>query len=164
MNYKYGKVFKKNTNDQIVIEIVDYDPSVDDYYSMIMCYRKSGYSQVIITSEAMVALLKEYFYVKKCKITGIELMEEDGYLKKEIQSILQQLKEDRGYFNVLLEKIVYLVDENSIDLRKIEFTWRVQNRTISFFIQVNGVLGISNFEYSSEVENFARLILESVYV
>lgn len=161
MIYKLGKVFKKKNDEKLDIKIIEYDSSQDDYYSLIKKYREQGYSQVIVSSKLMVNILSEYFLIRKCKIIDIEMLEEDDVLDENIKNILTKVNGDRAYFSVLLDEIYYLVEENSIDLKKIEFSWRENGETTSVFILLNGIIGISDNKYVDEIEHLQKFISES---
>lgn len=157
MRYKFGKIFINNNINTKLFEVIEYDPSID-YYTYIKNYRDEGYDQVIITSELMIDTLKVYFYDKKCTITHVELLEHDTQMENEIEEILNQLRIDRGYFNLLLEKLKCLIEKNSIDIRKIELQWREDGFTTALFMQVNGLLGITDEKYDSEKDKVLDII------
>ena len=160
MNCVYGKVFRKKLNDNSV-EVFNYDPSKDDYYCMVKKHRENGYYQVILSSKMMINILKEYFYNRNCKILYIEWLEEDDELNREINKFLEKINDDRDCFEWLIDKINYLLEEGSIDIKKIGFSFR-EEKTVSISILVNGVIGITDSEYSSEIIKLKTFIEERI--
>ena len=69
----------------------------------------------------MIKLMKKYFLERKFRIASVEFMIEDGALENQVHDILKKLNGDRGYFNLLSDKLTFLVEETSIDIKKVEF-------------------------------------------
>lgn len=158
MKYKHGKIFKKASPKIVELAAFDYVPSTDEYYTFVRKQREAGYRQVIITSEMMIKLMKKYFLERKFRIASVEFMIEDGALENQVHDILKKLNGDRGYFNLLIDKLTFLVEETSIDIKKVEFKRREDNHSLSLHIQVNGIFGVNEADFDDESEVLIRAI------
>lgn len=157
MKNNYAKLFVNKLDNKIVK--VKYSPGHDDYYSIVKENCIKGYRQIIITSKIMTSIIEEYFYTKLYKVSSIEFMEEDISLKNEIGSILRELKDERAYFGVLLEKINFLSEESAIDIKSIELRGRNSDKqAINILLQVNGVIGINEKYFEKESEILIKMI------
>ena len=143
MKYKLAKFFKDDIGNIVVF---DYS-SQDDYYSFVKKYRDKGYSQVIITSEIMVDLIKYYFIERKFRLAALELIAMDPELHNELDTIINEMSEDRDYFSILLSRLDFLLEETSIDIKKVELNNKLDT---SIYLQVNGIFGISEKKYDVE--------------
>lgn len=155
MGKKIGKLFIKYDESQKQIIPIEYNSNVDiDYYSFVKKNCSLGYNQIIITSEIMLELIKYYFLSRKFKIENIEFIEEDQELSDEMDYILNQLLIDRGYLSVLIEKLEFISDNSSIDIKRIQLSSGLnEENKFSLFIQVNGLCGIEEDFYDQEVNN-----------
>ena len=157
MKNKYAKLFIDINNKQIIKEI--YDPSQDDYYKIVKQNCEKGYKQVIITSRIMTSILKSYFYDMNFRISKIEFMVEDSDLKAEIDTLLDNIRQDRAYFGELLNKISFLSDESAIDIKNIQLKARTDdNKALSMLIQVNGIYSISDSCFEEESNKLISII------
>lgn len=130
-----------------------------DYYSFVKDICLKGYKQVIITSDLMIPVLKEYFLVKKFKINDLQFMIEDTQLQQEIKHLLDKISIDRAYFNELLDKVTFLSEESTIDIRKIELSGRYPTgKAVRISLQVNGIIGISEGALDTELPELLMLI------
>lgn len=151
MKNQYAKIFKRISADKAKLVKVDYSPSQDDYYSFVKKHFDEGLRQVIITSEAMIEIAKEYFINRNFKISRIEFMIDDECLSDEIRNILEKLNNDRAYLGHLVDRLRFLIEESSIDIKKIELKGKAENNTsVSLFFQVNGVFGITDSSFEIE--------------
>lgn len=158
MVYKHGKVFKKISLNESKLDIIDYTPSSDEYYSFVRKQKDAGFKQIIITSEMMIEVLNEYFLKRNFRISSIDFMIEDLSLEAEVARILEMIRDDRGYYNVLMDKLTFLLEETSIDIKKIELKWREKNHAMTLYIQVNGIFGISEGDFEKESKNLIKVI------
>ena len=151
MKNQYAKIFKKISENGIEIVKFDYSPSQDEYYSFIKKHFDDGFRQVIITSEIMIEIAKDYFLYRSFKISNIEFMIEDRHLADEIRIILDKLSTDRAYLAQLTDRLRFLIEESSIDIKKIELKGKTETNTaVSLGIQVNGVFGITDSCFEME--------------
>nr|WP_294490581.1 hypothetical protein [uncultured Anaerosporobacter sp.] len=140
-------------------KIVNVVYSSDEYYKIVKENCENGLKQVIITSDMMTKILHDYFFQKKYNITGIEFMEDDSTLNREINNILLKLKEDRAYINDLLNKINFLSEESAIDIKMIELRGRDdQNQAVKIVILVNGVYSITDKVFEKESNDLLAMI------
>ena len=158
MKYQHGKFFKKGFPSNKELVKIEYSPAKDEYYSFVKKQREKGFGQVIVTSEMMIKIIKDYFLEKKFRIAKIEFMIEDNGLENEVNGILNKLYDDRGYFNLLVDKLMFLIEESSIDIKKIDLKGRSDNKSTSIYVQVNGVFGINENDFLEESENMIRII------
>ena len=154
---KYAKLFiDKNENKMVKIM---YSPSQDEYYKIVKEGCTKGYKQIILTSNIMATILKDYFYKCHVEILNIEFMEEDESLKQEINSILTNISEDRAHFAELINTINFLSKESSIDIKKIEMKYKnIENKSIRISIQVNGIYSVNEKYFEDESQRLLRLI------
>lgn len=162
MKYKFGKVFKKVYTNHNELAKFSYTPSEDNYYEFVKKQRDADFKQVIITSEMMIKIIEKYFLERKFKIKNVEFMIEDKILEKEVNEILEILKFDRGNFVLLLNKLMFLIEETSIDIKKIELNSSENKKIISFFIQVNGVFAINETIFDEESEKLIEILEECI--
>ena len=138
---------------------VKYSPDKDDYYSLVKTYCKDGYKQIIITSKLMTSIMEDYFFKKLFRVSTIEFMEEDEYLKNEMNSILSNLNDDRAYFGIMLNKIKFLSEDTAIDIKKIELKGKNdEEQYTNISIQVNGILRINEKCFDKEIKNLTKII------
>lgn len=157
MKNNYAKLFLDKSNNKILQ--IKYSPDKDDYYTLVREHHKNGYTQIIITSKIMTSIIEDYFYNKSFRISSIEFMEEDDNLKRDIEIILDKLKEDRAYFGKLLNKIKFLSEDTAIDIKKIELRGKNnKEQCVSIFVQVNGVIGINEKCFNEELEMISKII------
>lgn len=156
MKNRYAKIFGTSFENKIVN--IEYSPG-NDYYEFIREQREAGFKQIIITSEIMLKIIDEYFLNRKMNISSIEFMVDDDCLDKEVKSILNNMLSDRAYYNKLIDKIKFLIEESSIDIKKIELKGKLEDNTvISIFIQVNGILGINEDHFEDEAKRLVNKI------
>lgn len=151
MKQTKAKLFIKRISTDIDITCMPIDESIEYYSFLKECHGK-GFRQVIVTSEIMIKIIN-YFVLKEAyKIYNIEFMESDDSLDAEIESLLDIIsKFNSNYLNLLLEKIYYLSENSSIDIKRIYFKGRnSKNEAVNFYIQSNGILGI-------DIPNFSRI-------
>lgn len=146
MRMQYAKIFKIQDKSEYIK--VDYSPQEDNYYAFLKKQYDIGMKQIVVTSNLMIKILKEYFLKRKFHIPRIEFMIDDFELSEEISYYLKKLTTNREYFALLLEKIHFLVEESSIDIRKIELADGTNGVKLS--IQVNGIWAINQERFDEE--------------
>lgn len=141
MKFKKAKIFWNVKNHHKEVCCIPYDDNYD-YYAFLKKCHDNGFRQIIITSELMIQLMFYFVLKNKFLIYGISFMEEDEVLREEIEILLGKLAEDRGYFIELIEKIKFLSEESSIDIKRIYLKKRNENdEAEAFFLQANGLIG-----------------------
>lgn len=157
MKNKYAKIFLDRVDNKILP--ISYSPTQDEYYKIVKENCQKGYKQIIITSNMMTSILKKYFYDKKFNIATLEFMEEDEALKTEVELILAKMRQERGYFGELLNKICFLSTESAIDIKKIELKGRNdKDSAVSILLQVNGIFGINEKCFDEESKILLQMI------
>ena len=91
----------------------------EEYYSFLKKQYDIGYRQIIISSEVMIQLIKEFVMNFGLRVYRIEFMEADSSLTNEIEVLLDHMKEYPILFVTLLEKLNFLAETTSIDIGRI---------------------------------------------
>ena len=155
MRSEYGKVFQNIRTREI--ECFSYDPQ-QNYYDVVQDASKKGYQQSIFTSSVMISLI-EYFLLKhNIFVTGIEFLVEDTILDQEINILLDEMKGNGAYWEILKKKLSFLSRYDSIDIKKVTITSR-DGMGFLLSLQVNGVFAVTENAYdsvSSEICNIVR--------
>lgn len=132
----------------------------DEYYSFLKKKYDEGFRQIIISSEAMIKLIK-YFVIKQdLKISEIQFNEEDPSLSEEVDALLEEIKYRPILFTILLEKLTFLSEDCSIDINRIYMTKKCNT---SFFIQSNGIIGFSGNEDEGILNEICSLLKEYLF-
>lgn len=113
-----GKVFRKD-NTYFVLPI-----SLDHYYEQIKKYKADGYSQVILTADVLIGIVKQEFVRHSAKILKIELMDAQDDYQSEIDNLISVVSEDRGQSVMLFDELSQLSHSDSIELRNIKLSIR----------------------------------------
>ena len=117
----------------------------EEYYSFLKKQYDIGYRQIIISSEVMIELIKEFVINFGLRVYRIEFMEADSSLTNEIEVLLEHMKERPILFATLLEKLNFLAETTSIDIGRIDTSGRLENNiALNMFVQSNGIIGISD--------------------
>lgn len=135
----------------------------NEYYDFLKEYHDKGYRQIIITSELMANLMKFFVQEKNFSVYQIELMEDDEELDTELNDILQKMEMNRAYFDKLLSKIHFLSEQSSIDINRIYFKGRVQRIAVRFFIQANGIIGITHQSYNDIANQIKKYLARELF-
>lgn len=130
-----------------------------DYYKFIKKYSEQGYYQVILSSMIMIDLLQHYFIDRKFEINSITFMEEDNEIEEEIEILLEKIKENRERFYYLVEKLKFLNEDSSIDVKRIELSHFDKSGSTNLYLQANGLYGINENKYEEE-EKYIKDIVE----
>ncbi|WP_322923585.1 hypothetical protein [Paenibacillus campi] len=139
---KQGKLFRKysESNDvEIHLELYDYNSI--SYHELISKMNTSGFKQVIVHSEMMLAILEEI--ILKDIILVIHFNDEtDDTIIQETQSLIKSIRKNPAYFLKLKELLKWTEDNNSIDITKIEVSFE----TTKIEVQSNGIVIGKNIE------------------
>lgn len=139
MKLKEGKIFrnsKKNTSN-IEIIIKEYDKTKNDYYAFLKRYSDLGLKQVIITSEIMIRLIEVYMVEREFDIIKIDFMVEDDDLNNEINSYLSGVRENRAKLGYLLERLRFLTQDDSIDIKSITLQGKALNIHLARILDIS---------------------------
>ena len=150
-----------NEKDLVVKEI----PKEKEYYTFVQEYIAKGYKQIIVPSDILVELLKYIFLSRdKSNIIAIEFLEEDEDFQEEINALIHKVNnEDRGYFVSLLDKIDYVAQEQTAEIKKIRFKYRIDSELIDISISINGLLNYRNSTIvTNELKEISQFILDRV--
>lgn len=120
-----------------------------DYYSFVRDYIDHEYSQIVVPSNILIALLKECFLEKKAKIVLIDFLEDDDNNKSEFEYLVETVNNKREYFVNLMEELNFLSGQRTVELKRIRLKYRLDGKVIDFSLSVNGLLSIGG---SGEVE------------
>lgn len=158
MLYKKAKFFWKTHNCSKEIFCMPYDENME-YYAFLKQYYNEGYRQIIITSEIMIEIIKHFVLEKGISVYNIEFMEDDSDLVEEIESLIDRFLEDKVFFVRLLEKLNFLAEKSSIDIKRVFFKGRNnEGIAINFYMQSNGIIGIDEKNFSSLSAEISNLI------
>lgn len=158
MVYKKAKMFWKMNIVPKHIFCIPFDDNME-YYTFLKKCHDDGYRQIIITSEIMVQLIKDFVLKKELSVYEIEFVEEDNDLKNEISELLMEVQHDKKFFSELIEKLNFLSEKSSIDIQRIYFKGRSSDKiAISLYIQSNGIIGIDSGNYDVVSREISNLI------
>lgn len=117
----------------------------EEYYSFLKRQFDEGYRQIIVSSEAMIELIKYSVINQGLKVYKIRFTEEDSSLSEDVASLLDAITERPVLFNALIEKLLFLAETSSIDINRIYISGRSEaGVAIDFYIQSNGIVAISD--------------------
>lgn len=162
MKYEKTKLFWKADDNAMHVYCIPYDDN-DDYYDFLRKYREKGYKQIIVTAEIMIDIIKYACLNKNCRINKIEFIEEDDALDYEVNVILQLMAQNPAYLNELIEKIKFLEEKSSIDLKRIYVRSLHEEGGASFFVQANGIIGISQGAYDCMSKEISSIVERSLF-
>lgn len=159
MRFDKGKLFF----DKEEIRCIPYDESAVDYYAFLKEARTKGYRQVIVTSEVMLDFIMFIYSEKRQKTYKIELMEEDDELETEIKELLRKVDDNPYSISLLIEKLRFLAEKSSIDIKRVYIKGIYQDGAENYFIQSNGIIGVDETHYASvtnEISVFIKRCLQ----
>ena len=154
MANKYGKLFKCSSTNRICY--FSYDAK-ENYYTFIQGMLQQGYHQCIVTSDIMIKIIEHYILSGSVEVTSIEFMIEDDELEGDITSILQLMKKNSGYWEILKQKLSFLSENDSIEMKKVSFRKTVENGSL-FSIQVNGIVIVSDFDFDNILKSISKIM------
>lgn len=158
MKFEKAKLFLKKENSEEIIESVLYDDNVE-YYTFLRECKAKGYSQVIVTTEIMMRILREFVIKKGFLVYRIEFAEEDCELENEIKNLLKNIETNPAYFADLLDKIKFLSEQSSIDIRKVYIKEKYNEEFApNFYIQSNGIFGVNTESFDDLSKDICMLV------
>lgn len=141
------KLFWKANDKNKNIELIKWNEKECEYYAFIKEQMSKGYHQISVTSEIMLGFLSEISSKSCINISKIELMEEDREEGEELNNMVDECSTNRGMLVKIINKLKYLEDESSIEIKRVYFTEKIEIGEYGlFFVQVNGLIGISGNE------------------
>lgn len=154
MRSRYGKIFQNMQTREI--ECFFYDPQ-QNYYDMVQDAFKRGYQQSIFSSSVMISLIEHFLLKHNAFVTEIEFLVEDTALNQEINMLLDNLKDNGAYWEILKQKLSFLSRYDSIDMKKVNILAR---NSIGFLLslQVNGIFIVSENSYDSVSNEIGRIV------
>lgn len=154
MANKYGKLFKNSSTDRICY--FSYDEK-QNYYAFIQEMLQQGYHQCIVTSDIMIKIIEHYILSGTVEVTSIEFMIEEDDLEGDIAALLKLMKKNQGYWDVLKQKLSFLSENDSIEMKRVNFRKIVENGSL-FSIQVNGIIIVSDFDFDNVSESISKIM------
>lgn len=154
MRSQYGKVFQNILTREI--ECFSYDPQ-QNYYEVVQDAAKRGYQQSIFTSSVMISLIEYFLLNHNALVTGIEFLVEDIALNQEINILLDKMKGNGAYWEILKEKLSFLSRYDSIDIKKVNIAGR-DGMGFLLSLQVNGIFIVSENVYESVSDEIGKIV------
>ena len=158
MKTKKYKLFWKigDLNKHIICQPFDDN---EEYYTFLKRQFDLGYRQIIVSSEAMIELIKYCVMNLGLNVYKIEFAEEDTSLSEDIAYLLNTIRERPVLFNNLVEKLLFLAENSSIDINRIYISGRSEEGVVKdFYIQSNGIVSISDYENNNLLDSIRTLI------
>lgn len=144
MKMRKSKLFWKLGSSDKHIIILPLDEN-EEYYTFLKKQYDFGYRQIIVSSEAMIELIKDGVIEKGLKIYKIEFAEDDEDLAKDIAHLLVAINERPVLFGTLIERLQFLAESSSIDIQRIYMSGRLANGiAIDLYVQSNGIVAIND--------------------
>ncbi len=105
----------------------------------------AGYRQIIVSSEAMIELIKDFVLEQGLKVYRIEFAEDDSSLSDDIDNLLNEITVRPVLFSTLIEKLRFLAETSSIDISRIYISGRSKDgKAIDLYIQSNGIVAAND--------------------
>ena len=145
MANKYGKLFKSSSTNRICY--FSYDAK-ENYYAFIQEMLQQGYHQCIVTSDILSGCVE---------VTSIEFMIEDDELDDDITNIVKLMKKNSGYWEILKQKLSFLSEKDSIEIKRVSFRKTVEKGSL-FSIQVNGIVIVSDFDFDNILKSISKIM------
>lgn len=132
----YGKIFRKYSGDEVHFNLNIYNPDEKKYHEVICEMKKLGFKQLIINSELMIEIMSQVIQSDGF-ILGIHFTESiDEYLTMKVKDLILKIRHKPMTFIELKELLDWTVDNNSIDIARIELLYK----NSKFEIYPNGQL------------------------
>ena len=159
MKMKKSKLFwKLGDSDKHVIS-KSFDDN-EEYYSFLKKQFDAGYRQIIVSSEAMIELIKDSVIEQGIKVYRIEFAEDDTSLSEDITNLLDAIEARPILFGTLIEKLQFLAESSSIDISRIHISGRLKNGgVLDFYVQSNGIVAV-NEDADSGLLNRVNALIE----
>lgn len=162
MKYDKYKFFWKANDSGKDIQLIFCDEDNRDYYLFTKECIDSGFHQISLTAEIMLGFITSISATENIVIEKIELMEEDSEENNEINELVEASRSNRGVFVEILNRLQYLEDESSIEIKRVYFKEKInEQKSGLFYIQVNGLIGATSRELSS-INKLEEYIKETI--
>ncbi|WP_068983849.1 hypothetical protein [Lysinibacillus xylanilyticus] len=120
----YGKIFRKYSAEEIDFNLNIYKPDEKKYHEVICEMKKRGFKQLIINSELMIEIMSQVIQ-NNGFILGIHFTESiDEYLTGKVKDLILKIRHKPMSFIELKELLDWTVDNNSIDISRIELLYK----------------------------------------
>lgn len=163
MIFSKAKLFKKSESNRNMIYAIPYDEK-DEYYTFLKRKKSEGYSQVIITADIIISIIRMMCLERGFSIYKIELAEEDLEIEQEITSIIEKTQQNRAFFGDLIQKIEFLAEQSSIDLARIYIKGKYENGYApNIFIQANGILGVNSESFDDLTNAISTVVARCLF-
>ena len=128
------------------------------YYSYVKNIINTGYQQCIISSDLMINLADEFILKHGGALICVEFLQEDEELSGEINALIDKQCFNKAYWSLLKDRLIFLNDEESIDLKKIEISGREGDNPYHLHIFMNGIIGLDG---DDSITNIVLNIMEA---
>lgn len=143
LKYQKEKLFWIARNASKDVVCITWDEKIE-YYSFVKSVLKDGYHQISVASELMLQIISDFCGEENWKIDKIEMMEEDFDLRNQLEDLIVKCKANPATILKITQYLEDIVEESSIEIKRVYFSRRDQeNKLSSFYIQVNGIVGVS---------------------
>ena len=107
----------------------------------------------------MIQIIKEAYLKNQYHVYKMEFVEEDDDLQQEINALLSLIEQNSGYLTELLDKLKFLSEKSSIDLKRIYVKGEdTESNPVVFFVQSNGIIGINSSAFLSISKELCGLV------
>lgn len=138
------KLFWKSVQDYKNICAISWDESELDYYAFIKKIVDEGFHQVAVNAEMMVGLISLIAQNSNWSISQIDMMEDDEELDEVLQTLIKRTQSNRGTYITLINTLNHLVEESSLEIKRIYIESKLNDIYEDMFIQINGLCGGSD--------------------
>ena len=138
------KLFWKSIQDYKNICAISWDESELDYYAFIKNIVDEGFHQVAVNAEMMVGLISLIAQNSNWSISQIDMMEDDEELDEELQTLIKRTQSNRGTYITLINTLNHLVEESSLEIKRIYIESKLNDVYEDMFIQINALCGVSD--------------------
>lgn len=152
------KLFWKSVQDYKNICAIPWEESELDYYAFIKKFVDEGFHQVAVNAEMMVGLISLVAQNSNWSISQIDMMEDDEELDEELQTLIKKTQSNRGTYITLINTLNHLVEESSLEIKRIYIVSKLNDMYEDMFIQINGLCGVSDI--GTEVERKVTTYIE----
>ncbi|GFI24047.1 hypothetical protein IMSAGC011_02837 [Lachnospiraceae bacterium] len=109
----------------------------------------------------MISLIENFLLKHNAFVMGIEFLAEDITLNQEIKVLLDKMKNNGAYWEILKEKLSFLSRYDSIDIKKVDIACK-DGKGFLLSLQVNGIFIVSENAYdsvSTEIRKIVRRVI-----
>ena len=92
----------------------------------------------------MVGLISLIAQNSNWSISQIDMMEDDEELDEELKTLIKRTQSNRGTYMTLINTLNHLVEESSLEIKRIYIESKLNDVNEDMFIQINGLCGVSD--------------------